>query len=380
MDYGIKTVPLPETNSFFMSENTTISPYTTLAQEAIQLLKQLISTQSFSREEEGTAALIEAFLTQKGIPFHRKKNNIWAYNQHFDASKPSILLNSHHDTVKPNPSWTLNPLEPLVEDGKLYGLGSNDAGGCLTSLIVTFCHFYNNPSLSHNVILAATAEEEISGREGLEMIIDDLPPIEFAIVGEPTEMHLAVAEKGLLVLDCVAHGKSGHAAREEGENAIYKAIQDIEWIRNYRFEKVSPTLGPIKMSVTIINAGSQHNVVPDTCKFTVDVRVTEQYTLEEIIDTIRQHIQSEVQPRSIRLRPSSIPLAHPIVQAGIKLGRHTYGSPTTSDQALIDCPSLKMGPGHSGRSHTANEFVYLHEIEEGIAQYIKMLEDVIVEK
>lgn len=361
-----------------MSEtNMTLSP-NALAQEAIALLKQLISTQSFSREEEGTAALIEAFFQRKGIPFHRKKNNIWAYNHYFDASKPTVLLNSHHDTVKPNPSWTLNPYEPLEKDGKLFGLGSNDAGGSLCSLIVTFCHFYDNPHLAYNVVMAATAEEEISGREGLELIVSDLPPIEFAIVGEPTEMHLAVAEKGLLVLDCIAHGKSGHAAREEGENAIYKAIDDIQWIRSYQYPKVSPTLGPIKMSVTIVNAGTQHNVVPDSCKFTIDVRVTDQYTLEEIIDIINKNIKSEIAARSVRLRPSSIPMEHPIVQAGVRLGRNTYGSPTTSDQALIDCPSLKMGPGHSGRSHTADEFIYLHEIEEGVAQYIKMLEDVIL--
>lgn len=361
-----------------MSEtNMTLSP-NALAQEAIALLKQLISIQSFSREEEGTAALIEAFFQRKGIPFHRKKNNIWAYNRYFDASKPTVLLNSHHDTVKPNPSWTLNPYEPLEKDGKLFGLGSNDAGGSLCSLIVTFCHFYDNPHLAYNVVMAATAEEEISGREGLELIVSDLPPIEFAIVGEPTEMHLAVAEKGLLVLDCIAHGKSGHAAREEGENAIYKAIDDIQWIRSYQYPKVSPTLGPIKMSVTIVNAGTQHNVVPDSCKFTIDVRVTDQYTLEEIIDIINKNIKSEIAARSVRLRPSSIPMEHPIVQAGVRLGRNTYGSPTTSDQALIDCPSLKMGPGHSGRSHTADEFIYLHEIEEGVAQYIKMLEDVIL--
>lgn len=361
-----------------MSEtNMTLSP-NALAQEAIALLKQLISTQSFSREEEGTAALIEAFFQRKGIPFHRKKNNIWAYNRYFDASKPTVLLNSHHDTVKPNPSWTLNPYEPLEKDGKLFGLGSNDAGGSLCSLIVTFCYFYDNPHLTYNVVMAATAEEEISGREGLELIVSDLPPIDFAIVGEPTEMHLAVAEKGLLVLDCIAHGKSGHAAREEGENAIYKAIDDIQWIRSYQYPKVSPTLGSIKMSVTIVNAGTQHNVVPDSCKFTIDVRVTDQYTLEEIIDIINKNIKSEIAARSIRLRPSSIPMEHPIVQAGVRLGRNTYGSPTTSDQALIDCPSLKMGPGHSGRSHTADEFIYLYEIEEGIVQYIKMLEEVIL--
>ena len=349
----------------------------TLSKEAIELLKQLIAVQSFSKEETGTAALIESFLNAKNIPFRRQKNNIWAQNQYFDAAKPTILLNSHHDTVRPNPSWTLNPFEPLERDGKLYGLGSNDAGGALCSLIVTFCHFYDKPHLAYNFVLAATAEEEISGRDGLELIVPSLPFIDFAIVGEPTEMHLAVAEKGLLVLDCVAHGKSGHAAREEGENAIYKALQDIQWINNYRFPKVSPTLGPIKMSVTIINAGSQHNVVPDSCRFTIDVRVTDQYTLEEIIEVIQQNIQSEIAARSIRLRPSSIAVEHPIVQAGIQLGRNTYGSPTTSDQALIDCPSLKMGPGHSGRSHTADEFIYLSEIEAGIVQYIKMLEAIL---
>jgi len=348
-----------------------------LVQEATELLKQLIETQSFSKEEDKTAQLIEAFFVEKNIPFQRKKNNIWAYNLHFDESKPTLLLNSHHDTVKPNKSWTLNPLEALVKDEKLFGLGSNDAGGCLVSLIATFCYFYHRKDLTYNMVMAATAEEEISGKEGLEIVIPLLPEISFAIVGEPTEMHLAVAEKGLLVLDCTAKGRSGHAAREEGDNAIYKAINDINWIKNYQFPKVSPTLGPIKMSVTIINAGTQHNVVPDVCTFTIDVRATDQYSLEEIIEIIQANIGSEVNARSIRLRPSSIPMDHPIVLAGIKLGRETYGSPTTSDQALLDCPSLKMGPGHSGRSHSADEFIYLHEIEDGITQYISMLEEVI---
>jgi acetylornithine deacetylase len=349
----------------------------TLTYEATELLKKLIATPSFSRQETDTALHIEHFLQTKHIPFHRKKNNIWALNQHFDASKPTLLLNSHHDTVKPNKSWTLNPFEPLIRDGKLYGLGSNDAGGCLVSLIATFCYFYGRSDMAYNIALVASAEEEVSGKEGLEIVVPDLPPIEFAIVGEPTEMHLAVAEKGLLVLDCTARGKSGHAARDEGENALYKAIQDIQWITGYRFTKVSPTLGPIKMSVTMINAGTQHNVVPDTCTFTVDVRVTDQYTLEEILEEVEKNIQSEVDARSVRLRPSSIPIEHPIVQAGIRLGRNTYGSPTTSDQALLDCPSLKMGPGHSERSHTADEFIYLAEIEEGIEQYITMLEEVV---
>lgn len=350
----------------------------TLTNDAIELLKDLIQTESFSKQEDETAAIIEEFFRERNIPYRRKKNNIWARNKYFDASKPTVLLNSHHDTVKPNPSWTLNPFNPLLKDGKLYGLGSNDAGGCLVSLIATFCYFYYRDDLTYNVIIAATAEEEISGREGLEMVAPELPEISFAIVGEPTQMHLAVAEKGLLVLDCNAHGKSGHAARNEGENAIYKAIKDIEWFQTYQFPKVSDNLGPIKMTVTIINAGTQHNVVPDTCKFTVDIRVTEQYTLEEIIETVKKNISSEVIPRSIRLRPSSIPMEHPIVQAGISMGRNTYGSPTTSDQALLDCPSLKMGPGDSARSHTADEYIYLEEIVEGVQLYIKMLEKVIL--
>ena len=353
------------------------SQQTTLTEAAVSLLKQLIATPSYSREEDKTATLIEQFLTDQGIPFQRKKNNIWAHNAQFDPAKPTLLLNSHHDTVKPNPSWTLDPFTPLIEDGKLFGLGSNDAGGCLVSLLATFCWFYDRPNLRYNIVMAATAEEEISGHDGLELIVDDLPPISFAIIGEPTDMQLAVAEKGLLVIDCVAHGRSGHAARNEGENAIYKAIQDINWLNTYQFPKVSPTLGPIKMSVTIINAGTQHNVVPDTCTFTADIRVTEQYSLEEIIATVRANIDADVTPRSIRLKPSSIPLEHPIVRAGLALGRTTYGSPTTSDQALLDCPSLKCGPGHSGRSHTANEFVYLHEIETGIQGYIAMIELVI---
>ncbi|MCF0071970.1 M20 family metallo-hydrolase [Dyadobacter sp. CY261] len=359
--------------------DNTLENLQTLSAEAIALLKNLIETPSFSREEENTAKLIADFFTKKNIPFYIKKNNLWAYNKHFDAAKPTMLLNSHHDTVKPNKSWTLDPFKAIERDGKLYGLGSNDAGGCLVSLIATFCYFYNREDLTYNVAIATTAEEEISGKEGLEIVAPELPEIAFAIVGEPTEMHLAVAEKGLLVLDCTAKGVSGHAAREEGENAIYKALKDIQWITEYKFPKVSPTLGPIKMSVTIINAGTQHNVVPDACTFTIDVRVTDQYTLEEVIEEIKANIQSEVTPRSIRLRPSSIPMDHPIVQEGLKLGRNAYGSPTTSDQALLDCPSLKMGPGHSARSHSADEFIYLHEIEEGIAQYIRMVEGVVTQ-
>jgi len=349
----------------------------TLFSEAVSLLKKLISTPSFSKEEDKTADIIETFLQQKGIQTHRKLNNIWAYNQHFDASKPTLLLNSHHDTVKPNSAYTKDPFSAEEVDGKLYGLGSNDAGGALVALIATFVHYYPQENLKYNICLATTAEEEISGVNGLELVIPDLGPLDFAIVGEPTLLDLAIAERGLLVLDCVATGKAGHAAREEGDNAIYKALKDIEWFRSYRFAKTSTLFGPIKMSVTIINAGSQHNVVPATCEFTVDVRVTDAYRNEEVLKIIRQNVSCEVHPRSIRLKPSSIDVQHPVVQAGIALGRKTYGSPTTSDQAVLDIPSLKVGPGDSARSHTADEFIYVREIEEGITTYINILKEIV---
>ncbi|MER2999451.1 M20 family metallo-hydrolase [Pontibacter populi] len=346
--------------------------------EALELLKELISIPSFSREEDKTADAICHFLQRHGIQAERQGNNVWTFNQHYKPELPTILLNSHHDTVKPNAGYTLDPFSPTIKDGKLYGLGSNDAGGCLVSLIATFLYFNPQQNLKYNFVLAATAEEEISGTNGLEAILPKLGKIDFAIVGEPTQMHLAVAEKGLLVLDCVAQGKAGHAAREEGVNAIYEALQDIEWFRNYKFEKVSETLGPIKMSVTVVQAGSQHNVVPDTCKFTVDVRVTDAYSLEEVLETVKKHVKSTVTPRSVRLQPSGIPLSHPIVQAGLSLGRNIYGSPTTSDQALLRVPSVKLGPGDSARSHTADEYIELQELEEGIQLYIKMLEKVVL--
>jgi acetylornithine deacetylase len=346
-------------------------------ENVISLLKKLIATPSFSKEEDGTFAILSEFFTQNGVDFKTKGFNIWAYNKHFDSNKKTILLNSHHDTVKPNKSYTRDPFSPNVEDGKLFGLGSNDAGGCLVSLIAAFLHFYNQENLKYNIAIATTAEEENSGKGGLESIIFELGKLDFAIIGEPTLMDLAIAEKGLLVLDCHAKGKSGHAARNEGENAIYKALKDIEWFQNYKFPKVSDTLGPIKMTVTIINAGTLHNVVPDNCTFTVDVRVTDAYSNEDVLKIIRQFVDCEVVPRSVRLKPSSIAKEHPIVLAGILLGKKTYGSPTTSDQALLDIPSLKCGPGDSARSHTADEFVYLNEIEEGIEVYIKMIEQLV---
>lgn len=349
----------------------------TLSEEAIGLLQQLISIPSFSREEDKTADAIYEFMQQRGINMHRKLNNLWAWNKYFDPAKPTILLNSHHDTVKPNSGYSRDPFEAKIEDGKLYGLGSNDAGGCLVSLIAVFLYFYEKQHLKYNFCLATTAEEEISGVNGLELIIPELGNLDFGIVGEPTLMQLAIAEKGLMVLDCTAHGKAGHAAREEGENAIYKALADIEWFRNYRFPKESEVFGPVKMSVTIINAGSQHNVVPASCTFTVDVRVTDAYRNEEVLEIIRQHVSCDVKPRSIRLKPSKIDKDHPIVKAGIALGRTTYGSPTTSDQSLLDIQSIKVGPGDSARSHTADEFVYVDEIREGVALYVKMLEQIV---
>ena len=344
-----------------------------LFEDAVALLQKLISIASFSKEEDKTADAIQQFMQERGITMHRKLNNLWAWNNHFDESKPTILLNSHHDTVKPNSGYTRDPYDPKIEDGKLYGLGSNDAGGCLVSLISVFLYFYDKQDIKYNFCLATTAEEEISGVNGLELIIPELGQLDFGIVGEPTLMQLAIAERGLMVLDCTAHGKAGHAAREEGENAIYNALPDIEWFRTFKFPKESEVFGPIKMSVTIINAGSQHNVVPASCVFTVDVRVTDAYRNEEVLEIIRQHVKCDVQPRSIRLKPSSIDKEHPIVQAGVALGRITYGSPTTSDQSLLDIQSIKVGPGDSARSHTADEFVYVEEIREGIELYVKML-------
>lgn len=346
--------------------------------DAVELLKKLIAMPSFSKEEDKTAAIIEQFFKTRNIPVNRLLNNVWCVNKHFDQSKPTILLNSHHDTVKPDPQYTKDPFTPVVEDGKLYGLGSNDAGGCLVSLIATFVHFYEKEDLKYNLVLAATAEEEISGVNGIESILPSLPPIAFAIVGEPTLTDLAIAEKGLLVLDCISQGKAGHAAREEGKNALYKAMQDIEWFRTYQFPEISATLGTIKMSVTSINTENKaHNIVPAVCSFIVDIRVTDAYTHEEILETIRRHVKSEVQPRSMRLRSSKIDRDHLLVQAGIKLGKKTYGSPTTSDAALIHAPVLKCGPGDSARSHTADEFIYLDEIKLGISTYIKLIEQVV---
>jgi acetylornithine deacetylase len=350
-----------------------------LQDEAVTLLKALIATPSFSKEEDKTAGIIKDLLVSHAIPVQTKKNNVWAFNRHFDAGKPTILLNSHHDTVKPNMGYTLDPFSPIEKDGKLFGLGSNDAGGCLVSLIATFLYFYEKENLKYNLLLAASAEEEISGKEGIELILPELGPIEFGIVGEPTKMQMAIAERGLMVLDCTSHGKAGHAARNEGENAIYKALKDIEWFRSYSFPKNSELLGPSKMSVTVIETENKaHNVVPPLCKFVVDVRVNELYTFEEVLEIIKNNVQCEVKPRSFRLRSTSIELNHSLVKAGLKLERTYYGSPTTSDKALMSFPALKMGPGDSARSHAADEYIYVDEIKEGIELYIELLEKVLV--
>lgn len=371
-------------HKLFMTDQVHIDA---LYEKAVSLLKGLIAIPSFSREEDKTADLIESFFQQEGIPAHRYLNNVWALNKYFDPAKPIILLNSHHDTVKPNPQYTKHPFQPIVEDGKLYGLGSNDAGGCLVSLIATFVHFYAQENLPFNLVLAATAEEEITGHYGIEALLlyqeflqsvgqQSAPMQAFAaIVGEPTQMELAIAEKGLLVLDCTVHGKAGHAAREEGENAIYKALQDIQWFQQYRFDKVSEWLGPVKMSVTVVNTENKaHNVVPAVCQFVVDIRINDCYTHEEVLSIIRQHLKAEVKPRSARLRSSRIALDHPLVQAGVALDRKPYGSPTCSDKALMPFPALKMGPGNSARSHTADEYIFLDEVKEGIALYIALLQ------
>lgn len=349
-----------------------------LQADTIGLLKQLIATPSISKQEDNSSALIRIFLEKHGVETQQYLYNIWAKNKYFDVARPTILLNSHHDTVKPNKGYTLDPFSAIEKDGRLFGLGSNDAGGSLVSLIATFLYFYEKENLKYNILLAATAEEEISGHNGIEALLLHLGKIDCAIVGEPTQMQMAVAEKGLMVLDCTANGRAGHAAREEGDNAIYKAIKDIEWFNAYKFDKVSDLLGPVKMSVTVIETENKaHNVVPAQCKYVVDCRVNELYTFEEMLDIIRSNVQSEVKPRSTRLRSSAIALDHPLVKAGLKIGRSYYGSPTTSDKALMTFPALKIGPGDSARSHTADEYIYIDEIKEGIELYIQLLNQVL---
>ncbi len=348
-----------------------------LTEKAIALLKDLISTRSFSSEEEQTATLIENWFREFNIPFHRDHNNVWGFNEDFIEGKPILLLNSHHDTVRPNAAYTRDPFKPEVIDGKLYGLGSNDAGGCLVSLLALFTYYYHQKDLNYNLLMVASAEEESAGENSLVGLLPKLPHIDVAIVGEPTLMDLAIAEKGLVVFDAVIKGTPSHAAHPNDNNSIYNTIKALEWFRDEKFEKVSDVLGEVKMTVTQINAGKQHNVVPAETHLVVDVRVNDRYSNQEVYDLIKANAPCEAIPRSLRLNSSSIPTAHELVQAGIALGRKTYGSPTLSDQAALNCPSLKLGPGDSTRSHSANEFIYVNEIEEGIDIYIKLLEKIV---
>ncbi len=350
-----------------------MQPSHPLTTEAVELLQRLIEIPSISREEKESADFIEAFTTDNGLLPHRHGNNVWCISPYISERRPTLLLNAHIDTVRPTSDWTLNPFTPLIKEEKLYGLGSNDCGGGLVSLLQTFRALRKRTDLPWNLVWLASCEEEVSGKNGIESAIPHLPHIDCAIVGEPTGMQPAIAEKGLMVLDITAHGKSGHAAREEGDNAIYRALPDIEWFRSYKFPNSSSLLGPVKMSVTIIQAGTQHNVIPDQCRFTVDVRSNECYSNTEILDEINKNISSEVKARSTRLNSSHISPSHPLVRAAVAEGGIPYGSPTLSDQALMPWPSLKLGPGESARSHTANEFIRLDEIDDAIHKYIKII-------
>lgn len=346
----------------------------TLTSEAVGLLKSLISIPSVSRDEARAADCLQQYIEQQGMQTGRKGNNVWCLGPGFDLKRPTLLLNSHIDTVKPVQGWRKDPFTPRLEpNGKLYGLGSNDAGASVVSLLQAFLTL-SRTTQKYNLIYLASCEEEVSGREGIESVLPQLPPVSFALVGEPTEMQPAIAEKGLMVLDVTATGRSGHAARDEGDNAIYKVLEDIAWFRDYRFERVSPLLGPVKMSVTMVNAGTQHNVVPDRCTFVVDIRSNECYTNEELFEEIKKHIHCQPQARSFRLGSSHVPPEHPLVRRAVALGRTPFGSPTLSDQALMPFPSMKMGPGKSSRSHTADEFIFVREIEEAIGLYLELLD------
>lgn len=340
---------------------------------AIDTLKKLINTPSLSGKENEAASIIEKLLHQYHYQTHRSHHNVWAFCKDYQADRPTLLLNSHLDTVKPSKQWTKDPFKAEEIGAKLFGLGSNDAGASLVSLLAVFLALEDTKQ-SYNRVFVASAEEETSGLNGFESIQGQLGAIHLGIIGEPTQMQMAVAEKGLLVLDCEAIGKAGHAARDEGVNAILIAMKDIQWLENYKFEKGSSFLGPVKMTVSQINAGTQHNVVPDSCKLVVDVRFNECYTNKEVYGIIKKHLKSDIKARSFRLNSSGISINHPIVKKGISLNMSTYGSPTTSDQALMkDFPTIKIGPGDSARSHSADEFIYLDEIKNGMMNYWELL-------
>ena len=345
-----------------------------LFSKSVTLLQHLIATPSYSGDETTAADMVERYLGEYFIKTSRQGNNVWCYNKHFDPAKPTILLNSHIDTVKPSEGYTKDPFYAEINSGKLYGLGSNDAGGCLVSLIAAFLHFYSYRGLSFNLCLAATAEEENSGFNGIQSILPLLGNLELAIVGEPTLLQMAIAERGNLVIDCVETGRPGHAAREEGDNAFYKCLKDIEWFRNYKFPQSLTGLSPVKMTITEIRAGIQHNIVPAKCEFTVDIRNDDTYSHEQILNIIKANTSIQITARSGALGASSVPMDHPIVKTGLAIGCKTYSSPTSSDQAWLSIPSVKIGPGDSARSHTSNEFIFLEEIKNGINLYIKLLD------
>ncbi|MGS0747147.1 M20 family metallo-hydrolase [Halpernia sp. GG3] len=360
-----------------MKEQKSIYNSEDLLKNATDLLKKLIATPSLSKDEYDASLVIEGYFQHRDIPTNRLKNNIWATNKYFDESKPSIVLNTHHDTVKPNKAYTNDPFIAIEKDGKMFGLGSNDAGASLVTMIQVFRHFYEAENLSHNLIIAMTAEEEISGNDGIDLLFPQLANVELVIVGEPTLMNLAIAEKGLLVIDGEMQGTPSHAAHPNENNSIVKCLADLQHILNYKFPKISPYLGEVKVTLSMINAGTQHNVVPEKCNFTLDVRVTDEYSNKEVFEIIQSEMTSKLSARSFRLNSSKISEDHPIVKAGLEIGRTTYGSPTSSDQAIIPCTSIKIGPGDSTRSHTADEFIYIDEIKEGIEIYTKILEKIL---
>ncbi len=350
-----------------------------LSENAVSLLKSLIETPSFSSEEEGVALLIENWFKSYKIPFKRSKNNIWSANKYFDKNKPTLLLNSHHDTVKPNSAYTKNPFKAIVEDGKLYGLGSNDASGSLVSLIATYTYFYALKNLHYNIVIVASAEEESSGLDGLNSMLSIIPKIDVAIIGEPTSMQLAVSEKGLIVFDATVEGTASHAAHTNNDNSIYNTIEVLKWFKDFRFKKTSKTLGDVRMTVTQIYAGEHHNVVPAEVNLVIDVRVNDSYSNKEISDILQAKAPcSKIIPRSLRLNSTSISTEHPLVKSGIEMGLKTFGSPTLSDQSVLSCQSLKLGPGDTLRSHSADEFIYINEVLDGVKIYIELLNRVIL--
>lgn len=347
-----------------------ITEYT---KDAVKLLKKLIATPSVSKSEADAARVIREQIQEYGFDGNVEANNTWIVSKDWNDNKPTLLLNAHIDTVKPAATWSRDPFSPTLDGNILYGLGSNDCGGGLVSLLQLFRILSIKPQ-KFNYIYLASAEEEISGINGISRALPLLPKIDLAIVGEPTNMQPAIAEKGLMVLDVIAHGKSGHAARNEGINAIYEAIDDLEWFRNYQFQKISPFLGPTKMTVTVIHAGTQHNVIPDTCMMLVDVRTNEFYDNEEVFHFINQHTKSECHAHSFRLKSSRIDPEHPLIKRCISMGMTPFGSPTLSDQSLMSFPSFKLGPGESSRSHSANEFIKIDEIRNAIQQYTNLLD------